>query len=113
RVESSPPGTAGLPMSVYVVNNGTVLDANSFLNALNRYQAAINGDKSVYTEVSRTAQGDGSWRLAGVRHTPIGTRQLNTFLQPDKSFLSAIEVDVTNANDTLLQTMKTVINTFR
>lgn len=113
RVEFSPPGNTGLPMTVYVVNTGTVLDAASLLDAINRYQAAINGDSSVYHEVSRNVQGDGSWRLAGVRQTPIGPRLLNTFLQADKAFLSAIEVDLTDANDALQQTIRAIINTYR
>jgi hypothetical protein len=113
RVEFSPPGNAGLPVTVYVVNTGTVLDAASLLDAINRYQAALNGDSSVYHEVSRNAQGDGSWRLAGVRQTPIGPRLLNTFLQADKSFLSAIEVDLTDANDAMQQTLRAIINTYR
>ena len=32
RVEFSPPGNTGLPMTVYVVNTGNVLDAASFLD---------------------------------------------------------------------------------
>src|SRR5204862_2052292 len=75
--------------------------------------ATINGDPSVYTEVSRNAQGDGSWRLAGIRQTPIGPRELNTFLQADKAFLSAIEVDITDANDSALQTVRAIVNTLR
>src|SRR5262245_60895642 len=98
RVEFSPPGNSGLPMTVYVINTGTSLGTTNLLDAINRYQSIINGDPGVYAEVSRNAQGDGSWRLAGVRQTPIGPRQLNTFLQADKTFLSAIEVDITGAN---------------
>ncbi|MCC7451257.1 MAG: hypothetical protein IT324_27860 [Anaerolineae bacterium] len=113
RVEFSPPNNTGLPMSVYVINTGTPLDATTFLDAINRYQAAINGNASVYTEVSRNAMGDGSWRLVGVRQTPLGPRQLNTFLQADKAFLSAIEIDITGAADALLQTFRAIINTYR
>jgi hypothetical protein len=113
RVEFSPPANTGLPLSVYVVNTGNILDANSLLSSIDRYQTAINGDTAVYTEVSRTAQGDGSWRLTGVRQTPIGPRQLNTFIQADKTFLSAIEVDITGANDGLMQIIRAVINTYR
>src|SRR5579885_1675731 len=104
RVEFSPPNNTGLPMTVYVVNTGQVLDTASFLDAIHKYQSVVNGDSKVYTEVSRDAQGDGSWRLSGVRQTAIGPRQLNTFLQADKSFLSAIEFDVTAASAQLLQT---------
>ncbi len=113
RVEFSPPGNSGLPMTVYVVNTGSVLDAPSLLDAINKYQSVVNGDASVYTEVTRNAQGDGSWRLAGVRQTSIGPRQLNTFLQADKSFLTAIEVDITGADETRLNLFRTIINTYR
>jgi hypothetical protein len=113
RVEFSPPGNTGLPMTVYVLNTGAPLDAASFLDAINRYQAVINGDSSVYTEMSRNAQGDGSWRLVGVRQTPIGPRQLNTFLQANQSFLSAIEVDLTDASEADLQTLRAIVNTYR
>src|SRR4051812_31357962 len=34
RVEFSQPGNTGLPMTVYVVNTGTVLDVTTFLDAL-------------------------------------------------------------------------------
>jgi hypothetical protein len=113
RVEFSPPGNTGLPLTIYVINTGAALGTSNLLDAINRYQATINGDPSIYSEVSRNAQGDGSWRLAGVRQTPIGPRQLNTFLQADKSFLSALEVDITGATDAALQTLRAIINTFR
>jgi hypothetical protein len=48
-----------------------------------------------------------------VRQTPIGPRLLNTFLQADKAFLSAIEVDLTDANDAMQQTLRAIINTYR
>ena len=113
RVEFSPPGNSGLPMTVYVVNTGNVLDAASFLDAINKYQATVNGDAKVYNEVSRNAQGDGSWRLTGIRQTAIGPRQLNTFLQSDKAFLSAVEFDITGASSDMLHTMQTIVNTYR
>src|SRR5262249_24413827 len=78
-----------------------------------KYQAAINGNGAVYNEVARNAQGDGSWRLVGVRQTAIGPRELNTFLQADKSFLSAIAVDLTDVGDQQLQLLKSVVNTYR
>jgi hypothetical protein len=112
-VEFSPPGNTGLPMTIYVINTGTALSTGNLLDAINRYQSVMNGDPSIYTEVSRNAQGDGSWRLAGVRQTPIGPRQLNTFVQADKSFISAIEVDITGASDAAMQILRAIVNTFR
>jgi hypothetical protein len=113
RVEFSPPSNTGLPMTVYVINTGSVIDASTLLDSIDKYQSAVNGNPALYTEVSRNAQGDGSWRITGVRKTPIGSRQLNTFIQADKAFLSVIEMDITDASPELLQTMKTVLNTYR
>ncbi|MBX3086316.1 MAG: DUF3426 domain-containing protein [Anaerolineae bacterium] len=113
RVEFSPPDNEGLPMSVYVINTGAVMDTNELLNAIEQYQQVVNGDPTKYTEVSRNAQGDGSWRIAGFRHTPIGTRELNTFIQADKAYLTAIEIDLTNLNEAQRETLHTIVNTYR
>jgi hypothetical protein len=113
RVEFSPPNNAGLPLSVYMINTGTVMDTSELLNAIEQYQKVVNSDPSKYVEVSRNAQGDGSWRIAGIRHTPIGTRQLNTFIQADKTYLSAIEIDLTDLTSAQLETILTIVNTFR
>jgi hypothetical protein len=113
RVEFSPPNNEGLPLLVYVVNTGAVMGTSELLAAIEGYQRVVNGDANNYTEVSRNAQGDGSWRIVGLRRTPIGTRQLNTFLQANKTYLAALEVDLTDLNDAQLQTFRAVINTFR
>lgn len=113
RVEFSPPGNSGLPLTVYVLNTGTVLTTSSLLDYVERYQQIVNGDATTYHEISRNAQGDGSWRLVGVRQTPIGPRQLNTFVQADGAFLTAIEADLTGYTAGQLQTMRAVINTVR
>lgn len=113
RVEFSPPNNTGLPMTVYVLNTGNILTASGLLAEIDRYQTVVNGNPGVYTEVLRKAQGDGSWRLDGVRQTPIGTRQLNTFVQSDRTFLAAIEIDLTGLSESQLKTTQTVINTFR
>jgi hypothetical protein len=113
RVEFSPPGNSGLPLSVYVVNTGSVLDTPTLLNGINTYQSAFNGNPALYTEISRNAQGDGSWRLVGVRQTPIGLRQINTFFEADKAFLTVIEADLTDLSPERLTQTQTVINTYR
>lgn len=113
RVEFSPPANEGLPLSVFVVNTGQVLDTGTLLRLIDEYQATFNGNHDLYTETGRNAQGDGSWRVIGVRVTPIGTRQLNTFIQADKTFLSALEADITNATPARLDQLRAVINTFR
>jgi hypothetical protein len=113
RVEFSPPNNNGLPVTVYVLNTGSVLTAAGLLDSIDSYQRQINGDSNAYREVSRTAQGDGSWRLVGWRKTAIGDRQLNTFLQSQGSFLLAIEADVTDIAPAASQALRTVINSVR
>jgi hypothetical protein len=113
RVEFSPAANSGLPVTVFVVNTGTVLDTTTFLGLIDQYQKTFNGNPAIYTETARNAQGDGSWRIVGVRNTPIGQRQLNTFFQADKAFLSVIETDVTNNTPDQLATLRNVINTYR
>jgi hypothetical protein len=113
RVEFSPPANDGLPVTVFIVNTGAVLDTATFLNLIDQYQKAFNGDPAQYREVARNAQGDGSWRIVGARNTPIGERQLNAFFQADKTFLSVIEADVTNNIPERIATLRNVINTYR
>jgi hypothetical protein len=59
-------------------------------------------------------QPDGSRRLVGVRHYPtIGARALNIFLQGNGSYFSALEVDVTDADEALVKSLAAVVNTYR
>jgi hypothetical protein len=113
RVEFSPPDNAGLPLTVYVVNTGQPIDTAALLDDLKPYQASINGDANVYTELARNAQGDGSWRMTGIRQTSIGPRQLNTFVQADRSFLSAIVIDITDVDSARLAQLTAIVNTYR
>ena len=46
RVEFSPPDNAGLPLSVYIINTGTVMDTSELLNAIDQYQKVVNSDPS-------------------------------------------------------------------
>jgi hypothetical protein len=111
RAEFSAPNTNSLPLSVYVVNSGVSLSATALIEHIDRYLQTVHG--AAYREYSRTAQGDGSWRVVGVRRTGIGERVLNTFLQADGTFLSAIEADVTDLDEAALDTLRAVINTLR
>jgi hypothetical protein len=111
RVEFSAPGSANLPMSVYVVNTGATMESTELLALIDQYQQIVNA--GLYTEVSRNGQGDGSWRLVGIRESPIGARQLNTFIQADGTFFSALEMDITNLDEQSMRTLQAVINTYR
>lgn len=112
RVEFSPPGNTGLPLTFYIINRGEAITAAALLDSLDQYQAVFN-DAATFTETSRLAQGDGSWRVTGLRQTAIGTRALNTFIQADGSFLTAIEVDVTNTDPARMAQLRSIINTYR
>ncbi len=111
RAEFSAPDAKGLPLSVYVRNSGMALSATALIEQIDLYLQSVHG--GAYREISRAAQGDGSWRVVGVRQTGIGERALNTFLQADGTFLSVIEADVTDLDEAELRTLRLVINTLR
>ncbi|MCE7946300.1 MAG: hypothetical protein DYG88_02620 [Chloroflexi bacterium CFX4] len=111
RAEFSAPNTNSLPLSVYVLNIGSPLSATALIEQIDRYLETFHG--ADYSESSRAAQGDGSWRVVGVRQTGIGARTLNTFLQADGTFLSVLEADVTDLDEAALNTLRAVINTLR
>ncbi len=111
RAEFSAPNTNSLPLSVYVLNIGSQLSATALIEQIDRYLETFHG--ADYSESSRAAQGDGSWRVVGVRQTGIGARTLNTFLQADGTFLSVLEADVTDLDEAALNTLRAVINTLR
>ncbi|CAG1014320.1 hypothetical protein ANRL4_05179 [Anaerolineae bacterium] len=113
HVEFSAPNATGLPLSIYVINTGAAVSASALLDSMDRFQLLINGNPLIYDEMSRNAQGDGSWRVVGVRQTPIGARQLNTFFQANGPLLAAMEADITNLNADQLQVLRAVINTLR
>jgi hypothetical protein len=113
RVEFSPPANDGLPLTVYILNTGQVMDTPALLEQINLYQKVFSPVPGQYTEIARNAQGDGSWRVVGVRQTPIGARQLNTFLQGDKTFLSVIEIDITEATEPKLALLRLILNSYQ
>ncbi len=97
---------------VQVVNLGRTIAPNELSTLIDQYQTQYRRDASRYTEQSRTAMGDGSWRLTGLRTTPSGdTQQVNTFIVAQGNLLAAIEV--TLPSETRLRThTETILNTF-
>lgn len=81
-------------------------------NIMTQYQTNIRPDVTRYTEQSRQAMGDGSWRISGLRQTTAdSTRQVNTFIQSNGHLLAIIEITV--PTDAALQSqIQTIINTF-
>lgn len=102
-------------LSVYVINTGTALTREAFLQTTNNYLPPE--DLASYEWQALEApidQADGSRRVVGVRYYPsIGSRALNIFLQANGRYFSALEADVTTIDENTLSTLQTVINTFR
>lgn len=101
-------------LSVYVVNTGQPMTPELFAGAANAYQPPADVAGLGWQEISRADMRDGSRRLVGVRHYPtLGARSLNIFLQGTGALFSALEVDVTDADTALLDTLAVVTNTLR
>ncbi len=101
-------------LSIYVVNTGQPMTPEHFAEAANAYQPPADVAGYGWQELSRIDQRDGSRRLTGVRTYPmLGPRSLNIFLQGDGSLFSALEVDVTGADEALVQKLMVVVNTYR
>ncbi len=111
-VEFSPPGSIRPPVSVYVINTGVALGTEAFSRVMDGYMALFH-DPATYTEVNRQWQRDGSWRIDGIRHDGDRIAQLNTFLQRDGSFFSVIEVELSPDDPEMMETLNTIINTYR
>jgi len=108
----SPPGENQPAVEFAVMNTGQPSDSATFGRLIDRYQQQIRPDVTYYTEVSRQAMGDGSWRISGVRHLPGGLSQpINTFIQQSGTFLSVIDVLVSSDTNRITQ-LQQIINTF-
>jgi hypothetical protein len=108
----SPPGAAAPLARFAVVNTGQLVDSGLLAAAINRYQTELRPGAARYQEVSRSAMGDGSWRLVGLLHTPSGqTQPLNTFIEADGALIAVIETRLPD-DPALLARLQTLINTF-
>ena len=105
----SAPDDSQPSLVVSVVNLGDDLDASTFSDVLNRYQTQVRPDLDRYTEQSRQAMGDGSWRISGVRND--GQPQpLNTFIQRTGSLLGIIDVTVPGS-EARMKIIQDMVNT--
>jgi hypothetical protein len=101
-------------LSAYVVNTGQPMTPEAFAQAANAYQPPDDLAGYNWSEIDRTAQRDGSRRIAGVRTYPtLGPRDINIFLQGDGAFFSALEIDITDASSAMIDTLRVVVNTFQ
>lgn len=107
------PPDAELPLvQISVVNLGRDIATDELGDIMTRYQSEIRPDVTRYTEQTRQAMGDGSWRLSGLRQGTAGdTEQINTFIQRSGSLLSVLDVTVP-LDATLQSQIQTIINTF-
>jgi hypothetical protein len=82
-------------LTVALINLGETLNDDAFSALLTRYQTQVRPDVEGYSEVNRTAMGDGSWRIAGFRRLAGGdARPLNTFIQTFGERLAVIDAVV-------------------
>lgn len=100
-------------LSIYIVNTGAPMTPEGFAGAVAAYQPPDDLAAYGWDEVDRTVMRDTSHRITGIRLYPmLGPRQLNIFLQGNGAFFSALEVDVTDADQATLETLTAVVNTF-
>lgn len=102
-------------LTVYVVNTGEPMSREAFLQTASNYLPPQDLAEYQWQQIGEAVdQADGSRRVTGVRYYPtIGARVLNIFMQPNGRYFSALEADVTEASEATLNTLRTVINTFR
>jgi hypothetical protein len=107
----SPPGS-GFPAAIFaVVDLGESVDDAAFAALLDRYQTEIRPDIAEYTEQSRAAMGDGSWRFSGRRIIAGETGQsVNTFIQRSGALIGVAEIVLPESGD--LDTLLRLVNSF-
>jgi hypothetical protein len=86
----------------------------AFAQAVNAYQPPADLVDYGWQEIESIDEPDLSHRIVGIRTYPmLGPRSLNIFLQRSGSFFSALEVDITDADPAMLDTLRAVVNTFQ
>ncbi|NDJ78303.1 MAG: hypothetical protein GYB65_18805 [Chloroflexi bacterium] len=101
-------------LSVYVVNTGEPRSPEAFEEKIASYLPPEDLARYPWQEFERTTLDDLSRRIAGVRTYPqLGPRTLNVFLQQDGVFFSALELDITAADEDRLAQLQAVVNTYR
>jgi hypothetical protein len=84
--------------------------ANALRALLDAYQGSIRPDVLRYSEQSREAMPDGSWRMTGLRTHPTGpSTPLNTFIEINGPYIAVIEARLPT-DDALRAQMEAVVN---
>jgi hypothetical protein len=108
----APPGAHEPALTFAAINLGSEIDAAAFGGLIDQYQSQVRSDVEVYTEQSREAMGDGSWRLTGMRNGPDGLGiPVNTFIERAGTLFGVIEV--TLGGPAGLADLQTIVNTFQ
>ncbi|MFZ4813299.1 MAG: hypothetical protein ACOYL5_02095 [Phototrophicaceae bacterium] len=91
--------------------NAPPADDTALQQLMTDIQTRWRPDAPRYTEITREAMGDGSWRLTGVRQTLNNTaQQINTFIEIHDGLLGVIEVVLTD-DPALNQRVQEAVNT--
>lgn len=107
----SPPDSRVPLVTVAVINMGDDIEIEELDEMRRTYQSQIRPDLGHYTEQDADAQGDGAWRMVGVRQTATGeTETVNTFFERRGSLLGVTDV-VIPADAHLVADLQTIINT--
>ncbi|MEO8395910.1 MAG: FxLYD domain-containing protein [Chloroflexota bacterium] len=108
----SVPGSEQPALLFAVINVGHPVDSTEFGSDIDLYQTTVRSDTGRYTEQSRQAMGDGSWRMTGLRSTPGGaTEQVNTFLEQSGTFIGLIEI-VMPSDPAQMEMLQSIVNSF-
>ena len=108
----SPPNSDTTLLTIAVVKLEQDVSADDLGILMDEYQTQVRPDLSRYTEQSREAMGDGSWRITGLRASPAGVPiQINTFIERQGSLVGVI--DMALPTDAALHSqMQRIVNTF-
>lgn len=108
----SPPNSDTPLVQMSVLNLPNTIDTDTVGELMTQYQSQFRPDAPRYTEQSREAMGDGSWRLTGLRTAPSGEpQQVNTFVQWRGNLLGIINVTLP-ADAALRSQIQSLVNTF-
>ncbi len=107
-VTFAPPGASQVQLTIYSVRLGETMDDSAFAAAIDTYLDAPHND--TLSTVERTAMGDGSWRVSGIRHVRNESHPVNVFLQRDGAFFSALEVVIPTYDDLTNAILEMAIN---
>lgn len=108
----SPPESDTVLLTIAVVKLGQEVTLDDLGTLMDEYQAQVRPDLSRYTEQSREAMGDGSWRITGLRASPAGVPvQVNTFIERRGQLVGVIDM-VVSSEAAITAQVQRIINTF-